>query len=333
MRLITSSDELAQYDAWVRNHPAGSLWQSLAWKAYQEALGREVRIYVNEEWEAGSDNREAMSAMIVIDRTTGGFSTWEIGRGPLWGTNSDQRIVDSFMEYLFMEAKKHQAISFFFSPPSTLLLTTRYPLTTSSRHIHPEATRILDLTQSEEEILKQMKPKGRYNIKVAEKHGVTVEKSDDIDAYYALATKTADRDGFTIQRKNQYAQFLKHVPNTFLLLAKGAQNKEAIAGLIGVVYGDKGIYYYGASDNAYKAMMAPYLLQLAAIRHCKAAGCATYDLLGVAPPDAPADHPWQGISGFKEKFGGAIITYPAEQEIVLRPWVKRALMMKRKILG
>ncbi len=36
---------------------------------------------------------------------------------------------------------------------------------------------VLDLTKSEEELLKNMYPKTRYNIKVARKHGVKVEES------------------------------------------------------------------------------------------------------------------------------------------------------------
>jgi lipid II:glycine glycyltransferase (peptidoglycan interpeptide bridge formation enzyme) len=79
--------------------------------------------------------------------------------------------------------------------------------------------------------------------------------------------------------------------------------------------------------------MGPYLLQWEALRHCKAQGCRTYDLLGIAPPDAPEDHPWAGISAFKEKFGGRIVAYPSEQVIVLRPLAARALALKRAFFG
>jgi lipid II:glycine glycyltransferase (peptidoglycan interpeptide bridge formation enzyme) len=95
----------------------------------------------------------------------------------------------------------------------------------------------------------------------------------------------------------------------------------------------KGYYYYGASSYTHRALMAPYALQWAAMRYYKARGCATYDLLGIAPPDAPPDHPWQGISAFKEKFGGEVVMYPPEQEIVLRPIANWMLQWKRRILG
>jgi lipid II:glycine glycyltransferase (peptidoglycan interpeptide bridge formation enzyme) len=102
---------------------------------------------------------------------------------------------------------------------------------------------------------------------------------------------------------------------------------------MGVIWGNTGIYYYGASDYEHRALMAPYLLQWKAMKQCKEAGCTRYDLLGIAPPDAPEDHPWQGISRFKEKFGGEIITYPPERQIILRKLAHAGLRLKRKVMG
>ena len=111
------------------------------------------------------------------------------------------------------------------------------------------------------------------------------------------------------------------------------QREKPIAGLIGVIWEKTGIYYYGASSYEHRALMAPYLLQWEAMKYCKAQGCTQYDLLGIAPPDAGTDHPWQGISGFKEKFGGKVVMYPPEQMMVLRPVMQKLLTLKRKLLG
>ncbi len=118
------------------------------------------------------------------------------------------------------------------------------------------------------------------------------------------------------------------------MLAYGPEDEaKPIAGLIGVIHGPAGIYYYGASSYASRALMAPYALQWEAIQHCKRNGCVSYDLLGVAPVHGGPDHPWAGISSFKEKFGGAFLTYPPEQQIVLKPFVLKLLLLKRKMLG
>ena len=106
-----------------------------------------------------------------------------------------------------------------------------------------------------------------------------------------------------------------------------------IAGLIGVKWQGTAMYYYGASSYEHRHLMAPYLLQWEAIRRAKANGCKAYDLLGISPDSAPLDDPWAGISDFKRKFGGTVVTYPPEQMLVLKPVVKLALEWKRKIMG
>ncbi|MDD5623484.1 MAG: peptidoglycan bridge formation glycyltransferase FemA/FemB family protein [Candidatus Peribacteraceae bacterium] len=329
VRQYSSGPDLQIYDAWVRAHPDGSLWQALSWKTYQEALGRETRIYVLLE-----GAQIVASALVVVDRTAFGFSTWNIPRGPLFGrlAMSDERLSAALLDGIIFDAMKERCLSLFLSPPIKLN-AHRWPLAASPRHEQPEATRLINLTQSETEILKKMKPKGRYNIAVAEKHDVRVAPSQDIDAFYALLKETGGRDQFGILPKVHYGAFLRELPGSFLLLAPLPASPQPIAGLLGVVWGTKGIYYYGASKYAERASMAPYALQWAAMRHRKAHGCRVYDLLGVAPPDADVNHPWHGVSMFKEKFGGEVLTYPPEQQIILRPTAYQLLRMKRRLLG
>jgi len=325
---LSSAGDLSQFDAWIRSHPEGTIWQSLEWKKFQEALGRETRIYALTEGE-----QIIASALVVIDRTSFGLSTWDIPRGPIGAS-------DMLFDFIVKDAKNEHCLCLFASP-LTPLQAPGYPSTSlragklqaSSRHEQPQATRLIDLTQPEEAILQQMKPKGRYNISVAEKHGVHIERSTDAAALHRLLKQTGQRDKFAIHAEKHYKAFLEHLSGAFLLFATLPPNPEPIAALLGVVWGQKGIYYYGASSYAFRALMAPYALQQAAIRHCKELGCTTYDLLGIAPPDAPPDHPWLGVSSFKEKFGGAVITYPPEQQIVLRPMTNAMLKMKRKLLG
>lgn len=317
---LQSPTELQAYDQWVKQHAHGTLWQSLEWKTFREACGKEVRIY-GKVGEA--------TALVVIDKTSLGLSTWEISRGPLV---SGQRTTDNgqLFEQMISDANTEKCMSLFLSPEETV----RCPLSTvrSGRHIHPEATRIVDLRLPEAEILAQMHEKGRYNIKVAQKHNVIISESQDIDAYYTLADQTGGRDGFKILPKKSYENFVKHLPGSFLMLASMPDGK-VIAGILGVSWNGTGIYYYGASSSEHRNVMAPYLLQWEAMKKCKALGCHSYDLLGVAPEDAKPNHPWQGISSFKAKFGGQLISYPPERELVLKPVMKTLLGLKRKILG
>lgn len=295
-----------------------SLWQSKEWKTYQEALGREVRVY----------EEQGARAQVIIDRTAFGLSTWEIPRGPVVESGEQMK---SLLEVIMHDAKNERCMALYCSPKQ-LPADQDLPGKPSNRHIYPEATRILDLGLTDEELLKQMKPKGRYNIKVAQKHGVTVEQSEDIDAFYKLLTETSERDQFAVFPKHMYQTFLQALEGSFLLLAY-SESHEPIGGLLGAVWGSQGFYYYGASAHEHRAQMGPYLLQWEAMQYCRGHGCNSYDLLGVAPPDTPDGHPWKGITTFKEKFGGELVTYPPEREVVLRPMSKMLLQLKRRILG
>ena len=321
-----------------------NLWQSTEWKKYQESLGREVR--------------QCDSALVVIDRTTGGYSTWEIMRGPSGPIENEKLRIDNLLNQIIEDAKRNKCFALYFSPPSEFILNSQFSILNSNRHIMPEATRIIDLTKSEDEILAQMKQKGRYNIKVATKHGVEVKESTDVDAFYELIKKTSKRDGFKPLPKSQYKSFLENLDGAFMLIAYAPKDKLIvdspanagrvdcrllpIAGLIGVIYKDQGIYYYGASSNEHRNLMSPYLLQWEAMKYCKVKGCTSYDLFGIAPPEKSplfsrdrgrgrGAHPWQGVSAFKEKFGGEVATYPEEKVIVLKPLVKKIIDIKRKL--
>lgn len=320
---LTESADLQRYDRWLRSHPQGSLWQSLEWKRYQEALGRETKLYVERE-----NNAIVASALVIIDRTSFGLSTWDCMRGPVEQVGvSGQRSADDLMASIVADAKRKRGMTVFFSP-MTQLIADRSTLIASSRHEKPEATIIVDLTQTEEQILQQMHPKGRYNIRLAQKHGVTVTASHDVDAFYALLQQTSARDKFGMLQQSHYRRFLENLDQSFMLLAMHAG--KPIAGVLGVMWNGMGIYYYGASDHTHRALMAPYLLQWDAMRLCKAAGCVSYDLLGIAPPGR-ANHAWAGVTDFKRKFGGTVVEYPKEREMVLQKMMKTLLALKRQL--
>ncbi len=327
-RLLTSADDLARADAWLRVQPDGSLWQTMDWKRYQEALGRSTRVLAVERGPA-----IAAACIAVIDRTALGLTTWEVPRGPLWAAGCEEE--GSFLANALLEAAQAEGAMSIDCSPLAALPSPPRAFAPSGRHIHPDATRIIDLTPSEDAILAQMHQKGRYNIRIAERDGVTVRTSTDPTAFHTLLQATAQRDGFLAPSLAACKAFLSVLPGSFLLLAfhEDSSRTEPIAGLLGVTSGTQGIYYYGASDHAHRALMAPYALQWAAMRQCKAAGCTSYDLLGIAPPGAPVSHPWQGITGFKEKFGGTVRVFPPEQRAVLRPLWSLLLRYKRSLLG
>ncbi|MBU0458601.1 peptidoglycan bridge formation glycyltransferase FemA/FemB family protein [Patescibacteria group bacterium] len=344
------------------------------------------------------------SAFVIIDKTAFGFSTFDIRLSTL--DTRQSTINTQLIDRIVSDAKKERTMSIYLRAPN-IIETSNQQLATSKRIQYPEATRIINLQQTEEEILSQMKQKGRYNIKVAQKNGVEVHESKDVDAFYELVQSTSKRDKFTSLPKNHYRKFLNDLDGSFMFLAystgsaaevhepplrnhrrndqqrndqnnaasryKHNQNcsknkiysgeaislrrhcenisssvdnsivaepyKKPIAGLMGVIWNGTGIYYYGASSYEYRALMAPYALQWGAIKYCKTQGCSKYDLFGIAPLShrergvggRGKDHPWSGVSSFKEKFGGDVIEYPEEKMIVMKPVVNWLIGMKRRM--
>lgn len=313
-------------DQWIKQHPQGTLWQSLAWKQYQEALGRTVHLYADLE-DAGTTITAL--ALVVIDCTSMGLSTWDIPRGPVW---TDATSCGRLMETIVFDARAARCLAVTFSPVQELAPIPPGALS-SKRHVQPTATRVISLQASEAEILVQMHPKGRYNIGVAARSGVIIREGAEADlgAFTLLLEETSKRDGFRIMQRSHYERFFMNLQGSFFLIAH--YEEKPIAGLLGVEWNGSSIYYYGASRYEYRAMMAPYALQWAAIQRSKNRGCVIYDLLGVSPEPAPTQDPWRGISDFKRKFGGEIRLYPEEKIIVLRPWIQQVLKWKRRIMG
>lgn len=240
----------------------------------------------------------------------------EVPRGPIF---NNEKGLDEVLKKIKEIGKKEKSLFIRISSYKTMQARfVNRAFKISKLDHHPETSLLINLSQSEDEILMQMKQKGRYNIKVAEKHGIIIEESDDIDAFYDILIKTGGRDGFGIHPRSYYLNMIVSLgDNAQLLLAK--KDGKIIAGGIFVYLDDMAIYYYGSSDHDYRKMMAPYLMQWTAIKEAKKRGCKYYDFLGISPEDSQKNHPWAGVTSFKKKFGGDVISYPKAKEVILRP--------------
>lgn len=166
-------------------------------------------------------------------------------------------------------------------------------------------TALIYLSQSEEEILANMKPKGRYNINLARKKWVEVfiaEKTEEnIKIFYDLMMETTSRDWFSWNTLEYYKNFLEIIPKSELIFTK-IWDKILSSGIF-VFDTYVSIYYYGSStsDKNYRNLMAPYLMQWFAIEKAKEIWALYYDFLWVATPwDEKSHLAW--VTDFKLKF-------------------------------
>jgi lipid II:glycine glycyltransferase (peptidoglycan interpeptide bridge formation enzyme) len=187
---------------------------------------------------------------------------------------------------------------------------------TSHHSIQPASTIVVDLQGDEDEILRRMKQKTRYNIRLAIKKGVQVRASSDVTAFYNLMEATGERDQFGIHTLDYYQRaFDLFDPGDQCKLLLADYEGEPIAGLMVFVSGNRSWYLYGASASSHRERMPTYLLQWEAMKWARAKGCSQYDLYGV--PDFEEDYLetnfqnrsdglW-GIYRFKRGFGGRVV--------------------------
>ena len=197
----------------------------------------------------------------------------------------------------------------------------------------PDSTQI-NLVPDEEEILNNMKAKWRYNIRLAEKKGVEIEKidgnylelSEKLEKFYELYKITAERDGIGIHPKSYYEDLLKlssskiasgeDVPKINLYIAK--HEEDYLGAIITLFSKTEGIYLYGCSSNTKRNLMPNFLLQWTAMKEAKALGCQYYDMYGMPPTD-DENHPMHGLYMFKANFGGKNIHYTGSWDVPIKP--------------
>ena len=172
-------------------------------------------------------------------------------------------------------------------------------------------------------ILDQMKEKGRYNIKIAQRKGVQIGTSANVDEFYRLFQETAKRNGFKIRPKNYFQILLDNLSDDgYAELLEAHFEGQVIAAEIVTYFDETASYLYGASSNESRDTMAPYLLHLEAMRRAKTKDCKYYDLLAVAP-EGEENHKYAGISRFKRQFGGRTVQIVGGYDLVYKPsWYK-----------
>ncbi len=191
------------------------------------------------------------------------------------------------------------------------------------KNIQPKKTLILNISKSEKELLNQMHKKTRYNIRLAKRKGVVVEKSQNLEEFWKLLEQTSKRDKFSLHSKKYYKKILK-VPGIELFLAK--LNKKVVAANIVLFYKNCGVYLFGASNYKYRKLMSPFLLQWEQIKEAKKKGCKQYDFWGIDKKR------WPGVTRFKKGFKGNEVEYPGAYDLVFRHFWYKVYKIARKIL-
>lgn len=314
---------------------ADNFLQSGFWGSFKARFGWNARSFIL-EWQDGNKT----PLMLIRRRLLPGISFAYVPWGPVFQKDlelSDEgksKTLADLAEALRHLLPKDTAFIRFdppwytegiHTPPPKIFL----PFSRSGADIQPPDTVLINLEDSLEAILEAMKPKWRYNIRLAEKKGVTVRRADEeeLDTFYKIYETTAKRDGIAIHGIEYYKTLFSHCKNypsggqeARLYLAE--HEGEAISAVIVLFRGDEAVYLYGASADHKRNLMAPYALQRQAIQDAKAASCTSYDFFGIPPNEDPT-HPMAGLYRFKTGFGGRVIHRAGSWDYVYRPLMRK----------
>lgn len=172
----------------------------------------------------------------------------------------------------------------------------------------PVHTPYLDLSLSDEQILAQMSPKGRYNLRLAWKHGVEVVRTheiSDLKTFYGLFEETSRRNDFFAEPIGFFLNLASALfPSRMAELYLAKHEGEVLSGIVVVFFGRRATYLYGGSSLTRRNVMPNYPLHWEALRDARERECVEYDLYGYDPFDRPS-HLYAGITRFKKQWGGS----------------------------
>lgn len=178
----------------------------------------------------------------------------------------------------------------------------------------PTKTIIVDVIPSETEIFQNFTEAKRRAVRRAEKNGVTVITSNDIEQLIQIKNKSAGFLGFITTHGARELWNVSGPTHATTLLAYSQKNH--LIGGIFLLFWNKTAYYWiaGATKEG-KKIFAPTLLVWEALKLAKQKGARQLDFLGVWDERMPKQNTsWQGFTKFKEGFGGKIIYYPLSSQ-------------------
>lgn len=303
---------------------SGAFLQSWEWGNVLEAEG----VRVLREWRAG--NRAARAqALSALMRLPMGQSYFYIPRGPI-GTTAE---AEAWMfERLIDTAKAQRTRPIFFRVDLARVVRRTSYVVRQVPDVQPPTTLITNLTTDVDALLSAMHHKTRYNIRLAQKHGVTSE-AGHLDAFASLTDATAKRHGIALHERRHFEAMLEHLhgaddaPRAFMTQA--VHEGDVLASALCVDFGTTRTYLHGASSDTKKSLMAPYALHWHLLQDAKRHGMTAYDWWGIAPEGEP-HHRLAGVTRFKRGFGGEVVEMPRTHDVVLRPWAYRLYRLVRK---
>ncbi len=328
IRPIEATDTISDL---IAAQPLQPFLQSPVWADFQRALGRRV-------WQLGAFHEEQLvgAALIIEHQLLMGKTYLYCPRGPV---ATSLVALHALLEAIRAVGDEVGAMYVKIDPGLYSFPFDRadFPKNFSvGTTLQPHVTQVLDLQADPESVLAAMHQKTRYNIRLAEKKGVTVRWSTDdhdLDIFLQLITSTYTRQGIRLHPPAYYRamwQYLKKVEMVELGIAE-ISGRPLAANMV-IWHDQTATYLHGGSSDQEKQLMAPYLLQWSTIQRAITRNITAYDFWGVAPNESQT-HKWAGVTRFKKGFGGRVVSFPPALNMILQPAWYQAYRLAKRMRG
>jgi len=315
----------------------GRLLQSWRWGAFKARHGWGVE-------RARVERDGATAHAQILFKHRGPLAYGYIPRGPVLSAD-DPDLLRALFREIDRVCRRRRAISVVLEPerPLPLQAAGGPVLLPGPPHVQPERTVRVRLL-ADEPLLMQMHQKTRYNIRLANRRGVTVAvESPDVAFadFFALMEETSLRNEYPIHAAEYYRDAIETFRGDGAMMLARVEGGDAAAALIVVGFGEEAVYLYGASSTQYRSHGPGFALQFEAMRWARDHGCSQYDLWGIPATDPESTRAeagdrlattrgddWRGLYEFKVRFGGEIVSYPPTLE---RPYLPVLPALARRL--
>lgn len=191
----------------------------------------------------------------------------------------------------------------------------------------------IDLTKSEEELLKSFSSKTRYNIRLAERKGVVVKEDNSgkaFERYLELTRETTQRQAFFAHTEKYHRLMWKYLGKRQEMKGKriahlltATYRGEIITTWILFKWRDFLYYPYGASTEEHREVMANNLMMWEAIKFGKKMNLKTFDLWG--------REEGKGFTKFKEGYNPQVVEFLGTWDLVVNKPVYRIYRIAEQI--
>jgi lipid II:glycine glycyltransferase (peptidoglycan interpeptide bridge formation enzyme) len=302
------------WDALVAADPASGFMQSWAWSEFKTLEG-----YRAERLGLFAGDRLVGGAIGYAFASPTGTDLVAVPDGPVlpWDSPDAPAMFAALTDGLRRVPSARRAVALRVEPRLAACPPTLRDLPRAPVDLVPDETLLVELGP-DDAMLGRMRPKGRYNVRLAARHGVEVVSSrdpGDVHEFAFILDQTARFQDFRAEPKRFFINLLQALGPDRARLAFARYKGITLAAALTVRHAETVTYLYGGHLPLFPQVMASYALHWHLLQEAAREGYRTYDFYGFVPAGRP-EHPYDRFSRFKEKFGGRPVRRIGSRDVI-----------------